>query len=62
MYGRVDGSGIQDIQRSNKKGIVIRMANSDIPVQEPIAVACDLGAIWKMSSGAFEWFWYAKEM
>jgi len=62
MYGRVDGSGIQDIQRSNKKGIIIRIANNDIPVQEPIAVACDLGAIWKMSSGAFEWFWYSKEM
>jgi hypothetical protein len=60
-YGNVNGAGIQDIKKSDKKGIVIRMANNDIQIQEPIAVACDLGAIWKMSSGSFEWFWYAKK-
>jgi len=60
-YGKVNGAGIQAISKSDNKGIVIRMANNDIQLQEPLAVACDMGAIWKMSSGSFEWFWYAKK-
>jgi hypothetical protein len=60
-YGRVNGPGIQDIKKSDKKGITFRMADTDILVQEPLGVSSDMGAIWKMASGAFEWFWYRKD-
>ena len=60
-YGRVNGPGIQDVKKSDKKGIVFRMVDTDVMIQEPIAVAADMGAVWKMASGAFEWFWYRKD-
>jgi hypothetical protein len=59
VYGRVNGPGIQNILQS-ANGITVRMADADQLIAEPIAVAADFGAIWKMSSGAFEWFWYKK--
>jgi len=59
VYGRVNGPGIQDISVS-PKGLSIRMADTDQILAAPVAVAADNGAIWKMSSGSFEWFWYRK--
>ena len=60
-YGLVSSPGIQDVRKTEGKGVVFQMVGMEVVIQEPIAVAADLGAVWKMSSGAFEWIWSRKD-
>jgi hypothetical protein len=58
MFGKVNGPGIQDITKGNN--VTIRLADRELKLTAPIAVAADNGAIWRFNAGAFEWFWYKK--
>ena len=40
--------------------VTVKMADRELVITAPIAVAADNGAIWRFNAGAFEWFWYKK--